>query len=166
MVFVVGSQQYRLKPFRKLTGRDLHSKQLQDDFKVNWKPILTKMEKTPGLTIPSRNNIDKSFIQTSYTIATDYLRECYSYIFAAGDAVVCDYTVGTWSFKTKRSKVLKKGTNADKSKLPAMMEKEQSTREQAYLQWRSCEEGCAEEGEKGWEEERRFGCYRRIRRHI
>ena len=123
MVFVVGSQQYRSKPFRKLTGRDLHSKQLKDDFKVNWKPILTKMEKAPGLTIPSRNNIDEAFIQTSYTIATDYLRECYSYIFAAGDAVVCDHTVGTWSFKTKRSEVLKKGTNADKSKLPAMTAK-------------------------------------------
>ena len=66
------------------------------------------MEKAPGLTIPSRNNIDEAFIQTSYTIATDYLRECYSYIFAAGDAVVCDFTVGTWSFKTKRSEVLKK----------------------------------------------------------
>ena len=123
MVFVVGSQQYRSKPFRKLTGRDLHSKQLKDDFKVNWKPILTKMEKAPGLTIPSRNNIDEAFIQTSYTITTDYLRECYSYIFAAGDAVVCDFTVGTWSFKTKRSEVLKKGTNADKSKLPAMTAK-------------------------------------------
>ena len=108
MVFVVGSQQYRSKPFRKLTGRDLHSKQLKDDFKVNWKPILTKMEKAPGLTIPSRNNIDEAFIHTSYTIAPDYLRECYSYIFAAGDAVVCDFTVGTWSFKTKRSEVLKK----------------------------------------------------------
>lgn len=105
MVFVVGSQQYRSKPFRKLTGRDLHSKQLKDDFKVNWKPILTKMEKAPGLTIPSRNNIDNTFIQTM-----------------------------------------------------------ESTREQAYLQWRSCEEGCAEESEKGWEEERRFGC--RIRRRI
>ena len=88
----------------------MHSKQLKDDFKVNWKPIFTKMEEAPGLTIPSHNNIDKSFIQTSYTIATDYLRdECYSYMFASGDAVVCDYTIGTWSFKTKRSKVLKKG---------------------------------------------------------
>jgi hypothetical protein len=100
MVFVVGSQQYRSKPFRKLTGRDLHSKQLKDDFKVNWKPILTKMEKAPGLTIPSRNNIGNTFIQTM-----------------------------------------------------------ESTCEQAYLQWRSCEEGCVEESEKGWEEERCFGCY-------
>ena len=121
MVFVVGSQQYRTKPFRTLTGRDLHSKQLKDDFKNNWKPILTKMEGAPGLTIPSR--IDEAFIQTSYTIATDYLRECYSYMFASGDAVVCDYIIGTWSFKTKRSEVLKKGTNADKSKLPAMTAK-------------------------------------------
>ena len=81
------------------------------------------MEKAPRLTIPSRNNIDEAFIQTSYTIATDYLWECYRYIVAAGDAVVCDFTVGTWSFKTKHSEVLKKGTNADKSKLPAMMAK-------------------------------------------
>jgi hypothetical protein len=110
--------------FAKINWKGFAFKTAKYDFKVNWIPTLTKMEKAPGLTIPSLcNNIDEGFIQTSYTITTDYLQECYSYIFAAGDAVVCDYTVGTWSFKTKCCEVLKKGTNADKSKLSAMTAK-------------------------------------------
>ena len=50
----------------------------------------------------------------------------------------------------------------DKFELPPYQiteAKEQSTCQQAYLQWRSCKEECEEESEKGWEEERRFGCY-------
>ena len=119
------------------------------------------MEKAPGLTIPSRNNIDEAFIQTSYTIAPDYLRECYSYIFAAGDAVVCDFTVGTWSFKTKRSEVLKKGTNADKSKLPAMMAKKNP-----HMNKRTFSGGHARKAV--WKRAKKGGKKRdrRIRRHI
>ncbi len=77
------------------------------------------MMDAPGLTIPrNRSDIDEAFIQTSYTIATEYLKECYSFIFKAGDGVVCNYTIGTWSSKIKRSEVLRHGTEADISRLP------------------------------------------------
>ena len=61
-----------------------------------------------GLTIlHNPANVDRAFVQTSYTIVTEFLKENYSYIFKAGDGVVCNYTIATWSSKIKRSDVIK-----------------------------------------------------------
>ena len=63
-------------------------------------------------------DIDEAFVQTSYTIATEFLKENYSYIFKPGDGVVCNYSIATWSSKIKRSEVVKKGTPEDVLWLP------------------------------------------------
>ena len=118
-LIVVGSQQYKIKPYRKLSGCDLHSKELKNEYKLNWKPFFSRMMEAPGLTIPHHlANIDEAFVQTSYTIATEFLKENYSYIFKAGDGVVCNYSIATWSSKIKRSEVIKKGTPEDVLHLP------------------------------------------------
>ncbi len=81
-----------VKPYCKLSGCDLHSKELKNEYKLNWKPIFSKMMEAPGLTIPHNlADVDEAFVQTSYTIATEFLKENYSYIFKAGDGVVCNY---------------------------------------------------------------------------
>ena len=69
---------------------------------INWtgNQLLAEWWETPGLTIPhNRSEIDIDFVQTSYTIATGYLKKCYSFIFKTGNGVVCNYTIGTWSSK-------------------------------------------------------------------
>ena len=118
-LIVVGSQQYRIKPFSKMSGRDLHSKELKNEYKLNWKPIFSIGMEAPGLAIPRNpTEIDKEFVQTSFTIATGYLKECYSFIFKAGDGVVCNYTIGNWSSKIKQIKVLRHVPQDDIAKLP------------------------------------------------
>ena len=119
-VIVEGSKQWRIKPYRKLAGHNFHSKQLKDEYKLNWKPIFTKMAEAPGLSIPSSlEQIDNDFIESSYKIATDYLKSCFSYIFKSSDeGLVNSYTVGTWSYKIKYSVVKKCGTPEDIAMLP------------------------------------------------
>lgn len=112
-------QQWRIKPYRKLKGCDLHSKQLQDEHKLNWKPIFSKMMEAPGLNIPKDvKDIDEAFVESSYALATEYLKSCFSYIFKSPDGLINSYTLGTWSYKIKRSVVLKMGTANDIAKLP------------------------------------------------
>ncbi|KAL7538044.1 hypothetical protein ACHAXR_008244 [Thalassiosira sp. AJA248-18] len=125
-VHIDGVKQWRIKPYRKLTGRDLHSKELKDDLKLNWRPIFTKMMEAPGLSIPTKqSHIDEAFVQSSYAMATEYLKSRFSYIFEAEDGLVNSYTIGTWSYKIKPSEVVKHGTQADIDKLPAPTAKNQ-----------------------------------------
>ena len=116
-----GTKEWRLKPFRLINGKDLHSTALKNMHKIQWKPIFSMMEEAPNLNIPPKvENIDDEFIRASYDIATEYLRSRVSYIFAGTqEATHESYTVGTWSFKIKPSEVKKRGTDADKAKLPA-----------------------------------------------
>ena len=120
-VHIEGSgQQWRIKPYRYLKGCDLHSKHLQDMFKLNWKPIFSKMMEAPGLNIPNNvKDIDEAFVTSSYALATEYLKSCFSYIFKSTDGLINSYALGTWSYKIKRSVVLKNGTAEDIAKLPS-----------------------------------------------
>ena len=115
-VHIEAGQQWKIKPYRYLKGCDLHSKQLQDEFKLNWKPIFSKMMEAPGLNIP--DDIDETFVTSSYALATEYLKSHFSYIFKSTDGLINSYTIGTWSHKIKRSSVLKNGTAEDIAKLP------------------------------------------------
>ena len=113
-----GGQLWRLKPHRKFSGRDLHSKALQDVYRSEWKPIFGAMMEAPGLHIPRRDDIGENFVQSSYTIATDHLKSRFSYIFRKSAGIVSSYTIGTWSHKIKPHVVRKYGTESDLARLP------------------------------------------------
>ncbi|KAL7537408.1 hypothetical protein ACHAWF_013067, partial [Thalassiosira exigua] len=118
-VHVVANEQWKIKPYRKFTSRELHSKQLKDIYRMQWKPILLKMMEAPELVIPSRlEQIDEAFVQSSYAIATEYLKSCYSFIFKVPEATLANYKISTWSFKIKHNHVRKHGTESDIAKLP------------------------------------------------
>ena len=86
---------------------------------MEWKPIFGTMMGAPGLSIPSkRDDIDEAFVQSSYFIATDHLKSCFSYIFTKSAAILSSYTIGTWSHKIKPSVVRKYGTALDVARLP------------------------------------------------
>jgi len=118
-VHVDDQKRWVIKPYRKLIGRDLPSELLSNQLRSEWRPIFRKMMETPGLVIPTNlSEIDEEFLRTSYELATDYLRSCASYVFNVPPASLADYTVGTWSRKTKRSSVEKHGTQEDIARLP------------------------------------------------
>ena len=119
LVHFDGGRSWRLKPYRRFSGRDLHSKALQDVHRAEWKPIFGAMMEAPGLSLPSdRDDIDEAFVQSSYAIATDHLKSRFSYIFRKSAGIVSSYTIGTWSHKIKPSVVRKYGTESDLARLP------------------------------------------------
>ena len=59
---------YKLKPFRSLTGKDLHKKTVERELTTKWKPIFRMMEQCPLFDIPQ--NVDESFVQSSFLQAT------------------------------------------------------------------------------------------------
>ena len=117
---VVSSKAWRVKPYRKLTVRDLHSTRLNNQPKLTWKPIFTTFMLAPGVSIPSnQEDIDEAFVKSSYAIATEHLNSHFSCIFAGPHSgLVANYTIGTWSKKVQTSQVMKHGTEEDKAKLP------------------------------------------------
>ena len=78
------------------------------------------MENAPGVTIPkNQDQIDEAFVQSSYAIATEYLKHRFKYIFNDAPAgLIANYNISTWSRKIARSEVIKNGTEEDKQKLP------------------------------------------------
>ena len=128
-VHIDGGKRWVIKPYRKLIGRDLPSKALSNQLRSEWRPIFCKMMETPGLEIPTHEReITEEFLESSYALATDYLRSCASYIFKVPPAIVADYTVGTWSKKVKRSFIKKFGTQEDIARLPPVTARNRSHR--------------------------------------
>jgi hypothetical protein len=56
-------------------------------------------------------------INQIYEQCIDFLKENVSYCFQSRRANPTNWVLGTWSMKTRRSTILKKGTEADKSKV-------------------------------------------------
>jgi hypothetical protein len=119
-IHIDGVQRWRVKPYRKLLGKDIYSESQRNIFKNEWKPIFSKMMDAPGLRIPKNmDEITDDFVRESYEIATAYLKSLFEYIFLNKPEGATDsYTIGTWSFKIKVSEVQKHGTDNDKAKLP------------------------------------------------
>lgn len=113
-------QRWRVKPYRKLLGKDIYSERQRNIFKNEWKPIFSKMMEAPELRIPKNvDDITDDIVRESYEIATAYLKSSFEYIFLNKPEGATDsYTIGTWSFKIKVSEVQKHGTDNDKAKLP------------------------------------------------
>jgi len=118
-IHVDGAKKWWIKPYRTFRSADLHSEKLRNQFKNEWKPIFTKMMEAPGLEIPTElKDIDEAFVQSSFEIATEYLKSCFSYIFKASEKTINSYRLGTWSLKIKYNQVKKHGTAEDIARLP------------------------------------------------
>ena len=63
---------YKLKPFRLLTGKDLHKKSVKHELTTKWRPIFKMMEQCELIHIPPQG--DETFVQSSFLQATEYLR--------------------------------------------------------------------------------------------
>jgi hypothetical protein len=119
-IHIDGVQRWRVKPYRKLLGKDIYSESQRNIYKNEWKPIFSKMMEAPGLCVPKNtDDITDDILSESYKIATTYLKSSFEYIFLNKPEGATDsYTIGTWSFKIKVSEVQKHGTDNDKAKLP------------------------------------------------
>ena len=109
----------RICPFRNFSSSSIPTRLFQK-FKIEWKPIMQKMENSPGLKIQTRySDVNQFLIDSTFGIATTHLREnvC-SYLFKDKNKSIESWTVGTWSFATQRSQIIKKGTESDILNLP------------------------------------------------
>jgi hypothetical protein len=106
----------------QLQASNLHKKSLQNQFKLYWKPIFSMMESC--IDIPSEA-VDEAFVQSSYRLATEYLKQRVSYVWemAKDERALDSWTLGTWSKRVGRSQIEKLGTAADKAKLPPATER-------------------------------------------
>ena len=108
---------YKLKPFRLFKGKDLHKKLVENDFTTKWKPIFRLMEQCPMFEISQQ--VDESFVQSSFLQATEFLKSRAGYIWEKrDDRVLSTWSIGTWSRNIQRSMIEKYGTVADKAVLP------------------------------------------------
>ena len=112
--------QHRIRPFRKLETAMIPNKDIKNQFNNEWRPIMRKMENTPGLEIPADiNEITSAFVDLSYHQATEHLKaNICSFIWSKGLKHET-WTVGTWSTKTLPNQIRKYGSDRDKSNLPA-----------------------------------------------
>ena len=112
---------FPVRPFRFLTSSMLpKTKDVKKQYNNEWKPIMTKMEKTPGLVIPNDlNAITSTFIDESYKLATEHLKANVCNFIWSRHLNHENWTVGTWSMKTSPNQIRKFGTNSDVANLPA-----------------------------------------------
>ena len=68
---------------------------------------------------PLPDDVDEKFVQSSYIIATDFLKKVVSYVWLKADeGRISKYTIGTWSRKVARSEIECHGTPGDIARLP------------------------------------------------
>ena len=115
-----GNVGWRIKPYRHLVGRDLHTAVLKTQLKNEWRPIFVMMMKAPGMEAPPPKveDMTEAYIRESFRLGTEYVRLRASYMFEKPEGLVSSYTVGTWSHKVQRSAILKYGNEEDIALLP------------------------------------------------
>jgi hypothetical protein len=87
----------RVRPFRKLTPKNLPSRNLRDTFNMKWKPIFSYLEKGAGLDLPrdtSRMTGDE--VEAAYNKCIEYLKKTVSYCWRKKGGDPLNYTIGTW----------------------------------------------------------------------
>eukprot|EP00984_Skeletonema_dohrnii_P035311 scaffold34937_cov255-Skeletonema_dohrnii-CCMP3373.AAC.1 len=115
--FVYEGCTWQLPPFRHLKGIHVTLKN-RSILHNEWKPIFNKMMEAPGLVEQIPEQVTDDFVHHSFELATQFLKERYTYIFKQPQDILSGYALGTWSKKIKRSEVEKYGTEGDKQNLP------------------------------------------------
>ena len=74
--------------------------------------------------------VDESFVQSSFLQATEFLKSRAGYIWEKrDDRVLSTWSIGTWRWNIQRSKIEKYGTEADKAVLPVATARNQPDKE-------------------------------------
>ncbi len=107
----------KVKPFRKLSLDMLPTKSLKDNFKIHWKPIFAFLSEAAALP-PMHETITNQHINEVYDRCVGHLKSTVSYCFQKKKNPENEWTIATWSLRTSRSSIEKKGTESDKAKLP------------------------------------------------
>ena len=109
-----------IPPFRKLVPTLLPQK-LKSKFKVEWRPILSKMSSAIAMPNLDQAATTPSFCEATYVIGTNHLKEnvC-SFLFnqPAKYKRIEEWSVSTWSRYVSYQFIQENGTESDKSNLP------------------------------------------------
>ena len=105
-----GTNGQPIMPFMEIQLQLLPSP-IRNKFKNEWKPIFKFLENVTKDSVASGDTIDGT-----YTKCLNHLKTRVSYCFA-GTRDPTKYTVSTWSNRTSRSQIVKKGTDSDKAQL-------------------------------------------------
>jgi hypothetical protein len=118
-----------IKPFRLLKLVGLPSAQLKNIFKNQWKPIFSFLEENGAYQVPRQSHLMTDVaIESIYDQCVNFLKENVSFCFQSRRTNATQWGVGTWSLKTRRSTILKHGTEADKAKVAAATNRNQAKR--------------------------------------
>ncbi len=118
-----------VKPFHLLTLPGLPDGATKTKFKVHWKPIFMYLKANVAFELPrNRGRVTDVDINRIYEQCLAFLKENVSYCFASRRTNPTKWVLGTWSLKTRRSTILKKGTEADKAKLATATNRNQRRR--------------------------------------
>jgi hypothetical protein len=118
-----------VKPFRKLTLPGLPGPSLKNKYKVQWKPIFSYMEENGAYKVSrSTQQMTDGEIERIYDQCVNFLKDDVSYCFQSRQLTPTNWGLETWSLKTRRSTILKKGTEADKAKVVLATNQNQARR--------------------------------------
>jgi hypothetical protein len=107
-----------VKAFQKLTLPGLPSPSLKNKYEVQWKPIFSYLEENGAYEVPrNTQQMTDGEIERIYDQCVNFLKDNVSYCFQSRRLTPTNWGLGTWSLKTRRSTILKKGTEADKAKV-------------------------------------------------
>jgi hypothetical protein len=106
-----------VKPFRQLKLPGLPGP-IKDQYKLHWKPIFSYLEGNGAYEVPrNTQQMTDGEIERIYDQCINFLKENVSYCFQSRRANPTNWALGTWSIKTRRSSILKNGTEEDKAKV-------------------------------------------------
>ena len=117
-VHIDGGTAWKVKPYRNLSKGDLKCQSQKNDLKA-WRGVFKLMEK--AVTLPEKDeDINAAFVVSSYQVATDYLKDNYSFLYIKHtEEHLALWRIGTWFKKTRRGYVEHNGMEQDVAKLPA-----------------------------------------------
>ena len=117
-----------VRPFQ-LLKKKLFPKEVRTKFRLSWEPIFQMMESAEGINV--HEDPMKSF-QVGYK----HLKSRVEYVFKCTPMKQDTWGVTYWLLKSRRSPIMKYGTDGDKSKLPVATNgnraRTQQTREMDY----------------------------------
>ena len=98
-----------VRPFR-LLNKKLLPKEVRTKFRLSWEPIFQMMESAEGM------NVHEDPIK-SFQVGYEHLKSRVEYVFKCTGMKQDTWGVPYWSLKSRRSSIMKYGTDGDKSKV-------------------------------------------------
>ncbi len=105
-----------IKPCRKFLPARL-PKKIADIYKLHWRPVYVMMEEGIGNEIPE--HLTTAIVNNLYERGTEHLQRRVSSIFQNEKFHHHDWVIATWARYLSQSMIMQRGTEQDKSNLPA-----------------------------------------------